>query len=91
MDINVGWGKVLRVRWLQASPRRRHLFRPKVQVKSQLMLNHEKVVELLERRRLMRQEGLDVTDITKDIADIGYAVEDEPTRTDFAYSYWRRK
>jgi hypothetical protein len=38
----------------------------------------------------MRQEGLDVTDITKDIADIGYAVEDEPTRTDFAYSYWRR-
>lgn len=91
MDINVGWGKVLRVRWLKASPQRRHLFRPKVQLKSLLVTNHEKVVELLERRRLMRQEGLDTTAITKEIGELGYAVEDEPTRSDFAYSFWRRK
>jgi len=93
VDINWGWGRILRVRWLRKSPKRRHIFRGKftVQTRTLLQTNHEKVLELLERRRLMRQEGLDVTAITKEIESYGYAVEDEVTRGDFAYSYWRRK
>jgi hypothetical protein len=91
VDINVGFGKVLRVRWLKASPARKHLFRPKVVLRSLLQVNHDKVLELLERRKLMRQEGLDITAITREIEDYGYAVEDELTRGDFAYSYWRRR
>jgi hypothetical protein len=91
-DISIGWGKVLRVRWLQASPTRKHLFRPKVETLSAIMVRAAKAQELLERRRLAWLEGLDdLSSLENEIRRLGYEFEDEPTADDGRYSYWRVK
>lgn len=91
MDLNVGFGKVLRVRWLKAAPERKHIFAPKVETLSEKQVRHTKALDLLERRKAMRAAGEDTALIEKEVARLGFAWQDEPSRTDFAYSYWRRK
>lgn len=89
-DINVGFGKVLRVRWLQAKRERKHIFRPKAETIADKRARHDKALALLERRRLRRLEGLEVADLEQQIRELGFAWEDElsvPGR----YSYWRRR
>ena len=91
MDIDIGFGKVLRVRWLKAKPERRHIFRPHVETLSEKKVRHDKALALLERRRLMRLEGLDVADLERQIKGLGFAWEDELSVPDGRYSYWRRR
>lgn len=87
MDIDVGFGRVLRVRWLTASRERKHIFRP--QVLDSRRVRHDKALELLERRRQMWLEGHDdLTRIEREIRSLGAEFEDEPTAEDGRYSYW---
>ena len=90
-DINVGFGKVLRVRWLQASPQRKHLINgPKIETIAAVRVRHEKATQLLERRAVMCLAKEDTTGIEREIRSLGYEFEDEPSRPGL-YSYWRRK
>lgn len=91
MDLFLGFGKVLRVRLLKQGKQRRSLIRNvKVETLSEKRVKHDYALALLERRRLMKLEGLDVSDLEKNIRNLGFAFEDEPTRTDGAYSYWAK-
>lgn len=90
-DINVGFGKVLRVRWLRATPERKHIFRPTVETRSALRVRDEKARDLLERRRLLRLDGLPTAAIETEIARLGYVWEDELSCTDGRFSYWRKR
>jgi len=89
MDINIGFGKVLRVRWLRASSERKHIFAPKAETLSSRKARHDKALELLERRRtawLLGQDDLSV--LEREIRRLGAEFEDEPTATDGRFSYW---
>ena len=91
-DLFLGFGKVLRVRMLKQGKHRRSLVRNvHVETVSEKQSRHDKALVLLQRRRMMRREGLDTTDLEKQIKNLGFAFEDEPTRTDGAFSYWRTR
>ena len=86
-DVPLGFGKVLRVRLLRASPKRR--FAPKVETLSARKARHDKAIDLLERRRQMWLEGTDdLTQIEAAIRRLGAEFEDEPTADDGRFSYW---
>lgn len=90
-DINVGFGKVLRVRWLRASHERKHIWGPKVVTLSALQLRHTKALDLLERRRELRVLGAETDLIDANIKALGYVFQDEPDDNgDGRYSYWRK-
>ena len=90
-DFFLGFGKVLRVRFLKQGKHRRSLIRNvHVETVSEKKVRHDYALALLERRRLMKLEGLDVTDLEKNIKRLGFVWEDEPTRADGAYSYWAK-
>lgn len=90
MDINWGFGRVLRIRFLRAAPERKHIFnRVKVETKSEKLVRHDNALVLLERRKEMRRTGEDTANIEQAIRDLGFVFEDEPGVDDFRYSYWR--
>ena len=92
MDIFLGFGKVLRVRMLRQGTHRRSLIRNvHVETVSERKVKHDYALALLERRRMMKLEGLEVKDLEKSIHDLGFMFEDEPSRTDGAYSYWAKR
>ncbi len=91
MDINFGFGKTLRIRFLRAKPERKQIFRPGPESIMQMRERHDQALALLETRKLMRSEGLDTEDIEKQITKMGFSWQDEPTTSDFRYSYWRRR
>jgi hypothetical protein len=88
-DINIGFGKVVRIRFLKAARGRR--FAPKVETKEALQIRDEKARDLLERRRAIRCAGVPTDLIEKEITRLGYVWVDEPDVDDGRYSYWRRK
>jgi hypothetical protein len=91
MDLFLGFGKVLRVRFLRAAPERRSLIGgAHVETLSERKWRHDKVVALLERRRLLIAEGVDVADIEKQVKALGFVFEDEPSRPGL-YSYWAKR
>ena len=91
MDIDVGFGKVLRVRWLKAKPERKHLIRPKVETLSQKKVRHDKALDLLERRKAARLQGLSTPTLDGEIRRMGFEFEDEPSCEDGRYSYWAKR
>jgi hypothetical protein len=93
--INVGFGKVLRVRWLDKSPKRRHLFVRRDDSPAALKDRHDQALVLLEQRRALRLAGGDaaasapvVVAIEKRIRELGYRFADE-NAPDGRFSYWR--
>jgi hypothetical protein len=89
VDIDFGFGKVLRVRWLRAKPERKHLFRRGPESVMQMRERHDKALALLEQRKQMRREGTGTEKIEKQIRGLGFSWQDEPTADDGRYSYWR--
>lgn len=87
--MNVGFGKVLRIRWLKKSPARKHIFVPRDDSPAALTERHDKAYALLEERRELRLAGEDTASIEKDIRKLGYKFTDEPDADDGRYSYHR--
>lgn len=90
MDIDVGFGKVLRVRWLRASSERKHIFGAKIETLSEKKVRHDKALDLLERRKAARLLGEETPTLDREIRRLGFEFEDEPTATDGRYSYWMK-
>ena len=90
MDINFGFGRVLRVRWLKASAERRkkHIFVRRDDSPMALRERHDKAYALLELRRELRVAGADSAEVESDIRSLGYRWQDEDAE-DKRYSYWR--
>jgi hypothetical protein len=91
LTINVGFGWVLRVRWLRKSPKRRHVFVRRDDSPAALRARHEEAYGLLESRRALRLDDVGnagLADVEKRITDLGYRWQDED-HEDCRYSYWR--
>lgn len=90
--IDIGFGYVLRVAWLKAHPKRRHVFGPHRETRDELMARHDKALALLEARKDAWLAGDDdLSGFEKRIRALGFMWLDEPDVEDGRYSYWRVK